>query len=284
MNSSGFLKPDEITKSLIKIGEVKAKTSISDLFLLSVLAGAYIGFAAHLATVIATGQTDWLGLKKFLIGAVFSVGLMLVIIPGSELWTGNNLMVVSLLEKRIKFSEMLKNWIIVYFGNFIGSILVALIIAKGSGLLDGVFGATALKISSAKLNSVIHGTNHNTAYFFRAIGCNWLVCLAVLMALSAQSISGKILGIFFPIMAFVASGFEHSIANMYFLSAGIFAKTFPDAIQLSNLSPALLKNLNWVNIWSNNLIAVTIGNLVGGAFFTGTFYWWIYLKKGKNND
>ena len=279
MSKNKYLTPKEIMQNLTDISETKAKSSVADLFLLSVLAGAYIGFAAHLATVIATGSTDWIGVKRFLIGAVFSVGLMLVIIPGSELWTGNNLMVAGLYSKRIGFVDIIRNWMIVYFGNFAGSVLIAFIIAKSSGLLDGAFGATALKISSAKINSEIYGISHNLAYFFRGIGCNWLVCLAVLIAISAQDISGKILGIFFPIMAFVASGFEHSIANMYFLTSGIFAKSFPNAVNLSGLSSDLISNINWFEMWANNLISVTLGNFVGGAIFTGTLYWWIYMRK-----
>lgn len=277
-----FITPSEVSKQFIDIGLHKSKISLSKLFVLGLLAGSYIGFAAHLATSVGTGYFEWIGLKKFFIGAVFSVGLMLAIIPGSELWTGNNMMVISLYEKKISFISMMRNWIIVYFGNFIGSVLIAFIIAKYSGLLDGNVGATALNIASTKVNSNIEGISHNIAYFFRGIGCNWLVCLAVVMAVAAKDISGKIWGIFFPIMAFVTSGFEHSIANMYFLTAGIFAKDFSSAISLSGLTPELLSSLNWVSIWTKNILAVTLGNLVGGAFFVGTFYWWVYVRKNNS--
>jgi formate/nitrite transporter len=187
-------------------------------------------------------------------------------------------MIASLFEKKISITAMLKNWIIVFFGNFIGSVLVAIIIVKYGGLLDGAVGGTAIKIANAKINFTPHGVSHNVAYFFRAIGCNWLVCLAVLMAIASKDITGKIFAIFFPIMAFVASGFEHSIANMYFLSAGIFAKSFPTAVSFSGLNTSLLDSLNWVNIWSSNLIVVTLGNLVGGGFFVATFYYFINRK------
>ncbi len=273
-----FYKPDEIYNLMISSAVDKTKLSNLKVLLLGILAGAYIAFAAHLATTIATGSIDWFGLKKFFVGAVFSVGLMLVIIPGSELWTGNNLMIASLFEKKISITAMLKNWIIVFFGNFIGSVLVAIIIVKYGGLLDGAVGGTAIKIANAKINFTPHGVSHNVAYFFRAIGCNWLVCLAVLMAIASKDITGKIFAIFFPIMAFVASGFEHSIANMYFLSAGIFAKSFPTAVSFSGLNTSLLDSLNWVNIWSSNLIVVTLGNLVGGGFFVATFYYFINRK------
>lgn len=276
--SINFVPPSEIPHKLMDVGVTKARMGMLQLFILGILAGAYIGFAAHLATTVGTGPFEWIGLKKFLVGAVFSVGLMLVIIPGSELWTGNNLMVIPLYEGKISTMEMIRNWIIVYFGNFVGSVLLAFIIAKSSGLLDGAVGATALKLALDKVNSDISGTSHNAAYFFRAVGCNWLVCLAVMMALAAKDIVGKVWGVFFPIMAFVTSGFEHSIANMYFLSAGIFAKDYSSAVKLSGLDPVMLQLLNWSNIWQQNLIAVTFGNLVGGAFFVGTLYWWLYVR------
>lgn len=275
---NNFIAAPEVSKRLVDIGIHKSKMTALHLLLLGILAGAYIGFAAHLATTVGTGPYEWVGLKKFIVGAVFSVGLMLVIIPGSELWTGNNLMVVSVFENKISLSSMFRNWLIVYFGNFIGSVLLAYIIAYASGLLDGAVGGTALTLASAKVNTSVEGISHNTAYFFRAVGCNWLVCLAVMMALAAQDITGKVWGVFFPIMAFVASGFEHSIANMYFLSAGIFAQKFSSAVAASGLTPMQLGSINWISIWQNNLIAVTLGNLVGGAFFVGTFYWWIYVK------
>jgi len=276
---SGFLPPVDLFKSLIAIGEKKASTDPMKLLILGVLAGAYIGFAAHLATTVATGSVEWLGVKKFLTGAVFSFGLMLVIIPGSELWTGNNLMAVALLEKRITFGGMMKNWFFVYLGNFLGSVMVAFFIAKSSGLLDGPVGATAIKIAFAKLTSAPEGLDHNYAYFFRAMGCNWLVCLAVMMALAAQDIAGKILGIFFPIMAFVASGFEHSIANMYFIPAGIFAKGFSSAVSLSGIPAEYLSILNWYDMWLNNIMVVTAGNFVGGTLFVAVAYWWLYIKE-----
>ncbi len=201
-----FLSPEELAPALAAWGENKARKSILQLILLGFLAGAYIGFAAHLATVVGTGSFAWVGLKKFFIGAVFSVGLMLVIIPGSELWTGSTMMTTALLEKRITFAQMMKNWCWVYLGNLLGSVFLAWMIASQTGLLDGAFGGTALQIASAKVSTEIVGSTHNVAYFYRAVGCNWLVCLAVLLAMSAQEISGKVLGIFFPIMAFVAAG------------------------------------------------------------------------------
>lgn len=276
-----FLTPEELAPALVSWGENKARKSILQLLLLGFLAGAYIGFAAHLATVVGTGTFAWIGLKKFFIGSAFSVGLMLVVIPGSELWTGSTMMTTALLERRITFAQMMKNWFWVYLGNLLGSVFLAWMIASQTGLLDGAFGGTALQIASAKVSTEVAGSTHNIAYFFRAIGCNWLVCLAVLLAMSAQEISGKVLGIFFPIMAFVAAGFEHAIANMYFIPAGIFAKQLQSAVTASGLNPALLDQLNWAAMVQNNLLTVTLGNFVGGGIFVGTIYWWVYLRAEK---
>ena len=275
---SDFVAPLDLSRSLVGVSEKKASTSIVKLFVLGILAGVYIGFAAHLATVVGTGSFAWLGFKKFMIGSVFSVGLMLVIIPGSELWTGNNLMVVGLLQRKITFGGLLKNWTAVYLGNLVGSVLLAFIVAKSSGLLDGVVGGTAINIAYGKVATQVDGLNHNYAYFFKAIACNWLVCLAVMMALAAKDIGGKILAIYFPIMAFVASGFEHCIANMYFIPAGIFAKGFSNAVAASGKGSEALLSLNWSTMWTQNIFTVTVGNFVGGALFVGVVYWYLYVK------
>ncbi len=275
---SNFTPPAQLTAALLTWGDNKAHTGAGKLLLLGFLAGVYIGFAAHLATVVGTGAFAWVGLKKFVVGAVFSLGLMLVIIPGSELWTGNTLMSAALLQRRISLQQMLYNWSLVYLGNLIGSIFLAWVIVANSGICDGGFGATALHIASAKVNATVAGHSHNAAYFWRAVCCNWLVCLAVLQAMAAQDIGGKVLGIFFPIMAFVASGFEHAIANMYFIPAGIFAKSLPAALDKAALSGVALDNINWFSMWSNNLLAVTAGNFIGGAMFVGAVYWWIYAR------
>lgn len=276
-----YFAPEELAPALVSWGENKANKTILQLILLGFLAGIYIGFAAHLATVVGTGSFAWIGLKKFLTGAVFSFGLMLVVILGAELWTGSTMMTTALLDKKITLKQMLRSWGWVYLGNLMGGSLLAWIIASQTGLLDGAYGATALKIASAKVSTEVVGSTHNIAYFFRAIGCNWLVCLAVLMAMSAKENSGKVLSIFFPIMAFVAAGFEHAIANMYFIPAGIFAKDLPSAVEASHLSPELLEQLNWATMWSSNLLPVTIGNFVGGGFFVGVLYWVIYLREKK---
>ncbi len=276
-----FIAPAELSQSLLPWGTIKARRTVLELLVLGFLAGAYIGFAAHLATVVATGDFAWLGMKKLAMGAVFSVGLMLVIIPGSELWTGNTLMSVSLLERQISWRDMMRNWLLVYLGNLAGALFLAWMIAGQTGILDGPFGATALKIAVGKVSEPVANSSHQLGYFFRAIGCNWLVCLAILLAMAAQDIGGKILGIFFPIMAFVASGFEHAIANMYFIPAGIFARQWPEVPALADLPADLVATLTWSNMWLDNLLVVTLGNLVGGSVFVGGLYWLVYIRRLK---
>jgi formate/nitrite transporter len=280
MVANNFLTPPELAQSFVGVGVGKACLPIKKMILLGILAGVYIGFAAHLATTVATGwtiggQPALFGLQKFFIGAVFSVGLMLVIIPGSELFTGNNLMTVALCHGKLRFGGVMRNWIPVYFSNLAGSIFLAWIIASASGLLDSNVGGTAINLA---LGKVAAAKGHNFAYFFRGIGCNFLVCLAVMMAIAAKDINGKIWGIFFPIMAFVTSGFEHCVANMYFIPAGIFAKSFPAAVEASGKTAEQLAGLNWGTMWTNNLIAVTLGNIVGGAIFVGVVYYFLYVR------
>lgn len=283
MAEQNFLTPAQLAQSFVEVGQKKSQIPIEKMFLLGILAGVFIGFAAHLATTVATGWTVagepalW-GLKKFLVGAVFSVGLMLVIIPGSELFTGNNLMTIALCHGKLGFGGLFRNWIPVYVANLAGSIILAWMIASASGLLDGNVGGTAISIAYSKV-TVESGTySHNFAYFIRGIGCNFLVCLAVMMVIAAKDIAGKILAIFFPIMAFVSSGFEHCVANMYFIPAGIFAKNFEKAVAASGISAEQLSQLNWTSMWTQNLISVTIGNIVGGAIFVGIVYWFLYVR------
>ncbi len=268
-----FLTPAELAEQVVLWGHAKVRYPLQTTLLLGILAGAYIGFAAHLATVVATGDFAWIGLKQFSVGAVFSLGLMLVIIPGSELWTGNTLMSAAMLERRITFGQMLRHWLWVYLGNLVGAVFLAWMIASQTGILDGAFGVQAVQIAAAKVEQ---SSGHNLTYFFRALACNWLVCLAVVQAMAAQDIAGKVLAIFFPIMAFVASGFEHAIANMYFIPAGIFAAKLETVQSMCALDPVLLNQLNWLNMWQYNLISVTLGNLVGGGLCVGVCYWWIY--------
>ncbi|MEZ4600801.1 MAG: formate/nitrite transporter family protein [Syntrophotaleaceae bacterium] len=278
---SNFAPPAELSKAFISIGKAKATNTALKLFVLGILAGVFIGFAAHVATTVGTGDWTILGLKKFFIGAVFSFGLMLVVIPGSELFTGNNLLTIALLNREITIGQMLRNWLIVYAGNLVGSLALAWMIASGSGLLSGPVGGTAINIAYEKITA--GGAAHTSMYFWRAVGCNWLVCLAIMMAAASKDITGKVLGIFFPIMAFVVAGFEHSVANMYFIPAGILAKSSAAAVAASGKSAELIAGLNWASMWTNNLLVVTAGNIVGGAVLCGAVYWWAFVRGTAKN-
>jgi formate/nitrite transporter len=242
-----FLSPIEISKAIGEIGRKKASATIFELFVFGVLAGIYISFGANVATNILSGGTLDPGLAKFLAGSVFSVGLMLVLIPGSELFTGNILMAIGLIYKKYSFLKMVRNWLVVYAGNMLGALLIAYLVAR-SGFLNQngaltPLGNVAVRISEAKL-SLGFGEA-----LCRGILCNMLVCLAVIMSIASRTIVGKIFGIYFPIMAFVASGYEHSVANMYFLPAGLLAG--------GELAEGFLGIFG-------NLIPVTIGNIIGG--------------------
>jgi len=255
------------------VGVAKATSPWLTVFVLGILAGAYIGFGGLLSTTVTFDMAaKWgIGFTKILGGAAFSVGLMLVVIAGAELFTGNNLMVSSVMMKEITFSTMLKRWGVVFLANFIGSIIIVLVFYF-SGLWktgDGALGAAAVKIAYNK-TALSFGEA-----LWRGIGCNWLVCLAVWMALAARQIIGKIFAIFFPIMAFVAIGFEHSVANMYFIPTGILLMNGAGFSSVPGVDPNIL---GWVNFLWRNLLPVTIGNIIGGAFFVGMSYWGAYLR------
>jgi len=252
------------------VGVKKATVSLLNALILGAMAGAYIGFGAALATLVGHDAASkvGVGIAQLLSGAVFSVGLILVVIAGAELFTGNNLMVGGMLSKEYGAGRMLGRWSVVYLANFLGAILLATVMYY-SGLwktASGAVGARALAIANAKINLSFGEA------FFRGIGCNWLVCLAVWMALSARDIAGKILAIFFPITAFVALGYEHCVANMYFVPMGMFLK---DAIGIGGPE---FGALTWSKFLTANLIPVTLGNIVGGGIFVGCAYWWVYSR------
>jgi formate/nitrite transporter len=255
------------------VGVAKATSPWFTVFVLGILAGAYIGFGGLLSTTVTFDMAArWgIGFTKILGGAAFSVGLMLVVIAGAELFTGNNLMVSSVMMKEITFSTMLKRWGVVFLANFIGGIIIALVFYF-SGLWktgDGALGVAAVKTAYNKV-----ALSFGEA-LWRGIGCNWLVCLAVWMALAARQIIGKIFAIFFPIMAFVAIGFEHSVANMYFIPTGILLMSGAGITNVPGIDPSIL---TWVNFLWRNLLPVTIGNIIGGAVFVGMSYWGAYLR------
>ena len=266
-------KPDEIAMLLREAGRKKTLLTLDRMFILGVLAGAYIGFGAQLATTVSMDLAPHVGvgLSNMISGTVFSVGLMLVVLGGAELFTGNNLIWLSFLGGRSKISAVIRNWATVYLGNFVGSVLLVSIIFVGGFYTMGgnLLGIRALAIANAKV------TLGFVPLIARGIVCNWLVCLAVWLATSAEDTTGKIFACLFPIMAFVASGYEHSIANMFFIPMGIILKGVPGLVLQSGLD---LTNLTWGSFVVKNLIPVTIGNIIGGCFFVATLYWYVYLR------
>ncbi len=254
-----FLTPKEIAQATIDAGVGKAKLSIMQMILLGIFAGVFIGFGGQAAITISQtyGAID-LGMSKFLFAAVFPVGLMLVVICGAELFTGNNLMIMGCVNGNYSTKDLLRNWITVYIANFIGSVILAILVAN-SGLMTGAAAEKAIGIANAKV-AIPFG-----AAVIRGILCNIVVVLAVWMATGARDVISKIFSCWFPIMLFVLCGFEHSVANMYFAPLGMF----------------LGAPVTWGQIWFNNLVPVTIGNIIGGAFIVGLSYLAVYIKPSK---
>ena len=273
-----FSSPSEIADSTISIGVRKANMSVVSQFVLGILAGAFIAFGAQ-ASNIATHTITSIGTAKIIAGLIFPAGLMMVLMAGAELFTGNSLMIMALAEKKITLLQLLRSWVVVYFGNLAGSILVAFMISW-SGQLNytgGLLGGFTLKAAAGKTSLTF------TQAFVLGILCNWLVCLAVWMSFGAKDGISKAVCMFFPIWLFVASGFEHSIANMYYIPAGILAKYstsyITKALELG-VSQSAIDSLNWCSMFTKNLLPVTLGNLLGGAGFVGCIYCFVY-RKGK---
>lgn len=278
MSEKMYCDPAEILEVTVQKGITKASTPVWKLLCLGFLAGVFIAFASEGSNMAAFGlfaKPETYGLGKFVAGLIFPVGLILVLLAGAELFTGNNLIIAAVLEKKVSFSAMIKNWLAVYIGNFIGSVFIAFLIVKSGQLSSGasLLGGITIKIAYGKVSlSFVQAV-------FLGIMCNWLVCLAVWLCYGAKDMTGKMLAAFFPIWLFITSGFEHSVANMYYIPAGIFSKSISAYAAASGLSAEALANINWVNFFIKNLIPVTIGNIIGGAFFVGMFYWICYKKK-----
>ena len=266
--------PAEMARKAEASGVAKARLNWQNMLALAILAGAFIAFGAVFATTAISGSTLSFGITKLVAGFVFSLGLILVVVAGAELFTGNNLIVMAWANRKVTTRQMLRNWLIVYIGNFFGAFGIAvLVFISGQYLFGGgVIGETALKIANAKLQ----------LGFLQAVTlgvlCNILVCLAVWLCMSARTTTDKVMAIVFPITAFVAAGFEHSIANMYFVPIGLLIKRWGSAEFLQTL-PTAYPDLTWGNFLLHNLLPVTIGNIIGGAGLVGLAYWSIYLYK-----
>lgn len=268
------LLPGEMAQRAEQVGEQKAKAPTTTTFTLAVLAGAFIALGAAFATTVATGTAATLpwGLARTLTGLAFCLGLILVVVGGAELFTGNNLIVMAWASRKVSTAELLRNWLIVYLGNFVGAGgTVAMVFAtRQYAFADGAVGATALGTAVAKVN----------LDWLQAVAlgmmCNILVCLAVWLSLSARSTLDRIAAVLFPITAFVASGFEHSVANMYFVPFGLLIKALDPAF--ATASGIELSPLTWEGFLLNNLVPVTIGNIIGGSIFVAAVYWSIFLR------
>ncbi len=271
------LKPAEILDYTIAMAKDKVDGGFRKLLILGFLAGVFIAFASegsNMAAFNLLAEPATYGLGKALAGAIFGTGLMLVVLAGGELFTGNTLILAAVLDKKVSWPKMFRNWLIVYVGNLLGSIFIAYLMAN-SGLFSSggdMLGAVTLRIATYKVNLSF------TEGFYLGILCNWLVCLAVWMSYGSEAMAGKILAIFFPIWLFITSGFEHSVANMYYIPAGILAKTNPNYLMLAGLYDSELVHLSWIGFLVNNLIPVTLGNIVGGGIFVGMVYWYVYRK------
>ena len=267
------LLPSEMAFRAEYLGVRKVENSTQKTFSLAILAGAFISFGGIFATNTAAGSAGMpFGVAKLLSGVVFCLGLILVIIAGAELFTGNNLIVMAWASRKVSTKALLRNWLIVYLGNFVGSIGTALIVffSKQYAFGGGAVGETALKIAIGKVN----------LGFVQAIAlgvlCNVLVCLAVWLTFSARTVMDKIMAVIFPVTAFVAAGFEHSIANMYFIPYGLLIKMFDPAFAAS--TGLELTSLTWGRFLAANLLPVTIGNVLGGGVLVAAVYWSIFLK------
>jgi len=271
--------PPEMAGRAEAVGVNKAAMSFGMTFGLAVLAGAFIAFGAIFSTTATAGASGTLpfGVTKVLGGLVFCLGLILVIVAGAELFTGNNLIVMALVSGKITFRQLLRNWGIVYLGNFVGSVLIAVLVylSKQYTFGGGAVGLTALNTANTKC-----GLGFGQAIAL-GILCNALVCLAVWLCFSARTTTDKILSIIFPITAFVAAGFEHSVANMYFISIGLLLKSDAGFLASIGKTAADFANLTVGNFLLANLLPVTIGNIIGGAGMVGLAYWFIYLRARK---
>jgi formate transporter len=274
------LPPLEIARKAETIGETKARMRPATVFVLGILAGAFIALGAIFSTtVLAGGSALPYGVARLLAGATFSLGLILVVVAGAELFTGNNLIVMAWASRRIRTRRLLANWALVYAGNFVGALGTAVLVYAGRQYTfgGGEVGKAALSIATAKVD---YGFGQAIAL---GVLCNGLVCLAVWLSYGARTVTDKILAVVPPIAAFVAAGFEHSVANMYFIPYGLLVER--DTQWAS--SPSGLPDtsgLTWSAFFLDNLLPVTLGNIIGGSILVGAVYWFVYLRPSVSRD
>jgi formate transporter len=272
------LLPAEMAAKATEIGVRKAALGFVPTFLLGVLAGAFVALGAAFATTVMAGASGAMpyGITRLIAGLAFSLGLILVIVGGAELFTGNNLLAMALASRRISLAAVARNWTIVYFGNLVGSLGTAtlMFVAGQYRVGDGAVGAVALSTATTKV-----GLDPLRA-FALGILCNGLVCLAVWLTYSARTTTDRILAIVPPVTAFVAMGFEHSVANMYFIPFGMLVRAGAPASFWTSIgqTPTAYDSLNLQGLIAN-LLPVTLGNIVGGSILVGAIYWLVYVRE-----
>lgn len=272
------LLPPEMARRAEEVGVRKAALRSDVMFALAVLAGAFIGLGAMLSTIVLTGTApSWpFGAARLLSGLSFSLGLILVVVGGAELFTGNSLLVMAWCSRKLPTRALLRSWVIVYAGNFVGACGTALLCFLSGQFLTarGTVGVMALAIASAKLGPSF------LQLVVLGVLCNALVCLAVWLSLSARSTVDRILAVVPPVTAFVAAGFEHSVANMYFFPVALSIKRFaPQSFwKLVGSTPTAYPMLTWRAFLLDNLLPVTLGNVIGGGVLVGLSYWFVYSR------
>ena len=270
--------PPEIAKRIAAVAEKKSGLDFFRMFVLAILAGVFIAFGAEFYTLVVHDSGLAFGLNSLIGGLAFCLGLILVVVAGAELFTGNTLVVMGFIEGKVNARQLLKGWSIVYLGNFAGALVMVLLMyyAAQWDFHDAMVGGKALLIANAKVNMSF------LEAFVRGILCNALVCLAIWLAFSGRTTIDKILAIIFPITAFVASGFEHSVANMYFIPMGMALQGQPGVLPAAQGmvgQPIMLGNLTMAGFFVKNLVPVTLGNIIGGSLLVGVIYWSVYLRQ-----
>ena len=274
------LPPADVARKAASVGKTKAGMSSLDVFVLAVLAGAFIALGAAFATTVGTGGGELpYGVARLLVGLAFTLGLILVVVAGAELFTGNNLIVMAWASRSVSSAHLLRNWALVYAGNFVGafSTAVLVLLSKQYTFGGGQVGVTALSIADAKTS-----LGFGQAIVLGLL-CNALVCLAIWLTYGAHTTTDKILAVIPPIAAFVALGFEHSVANMYFISVALLIKTDEAWMEATPGVPDV-SGLTWGSFVFDNLVPVTIGNILGGAVMVGAVYWFVYLRRRSATD
>jgi formate/nitrite transporter len=282
MEGIDALVPPEMAKKAEEVGVKKAALDAGRTLALGVLAGTFIALGACFMTTVTAGaaQSSWPpGVVRLFGGVAFSLGLLLVVVGGAELFTGNNLLTMAWASRRISTLALARNWALVFLGNTVGAFgMAGLIVLSGQPkLLGGAVGAQAIAIAKLKMHESF------VEAFVLGVLCNVLVCLAVWLSYSARTTADRILAIVPPISAFVAAGFEHSIANMYFVPLGLFIAAFDPAFVAARGLDAQAQALSWTGFLGRNLLPVTIGNVIGGTLLVGAVYWFVYLRPRRES-